>query len=85
MSEFVPGHGLRVVMARQALKLAVLDEIRGSLVERSTLRAPDAAWEAITAAAKEMIASQEAWESYVRQKNRYRIPREDISGISDRL
>ena len=65
---FEPGYGLRVLQARQALKKAVLDEISRTLDMSSHLHSPDEAWDAITAAAKEMNIAQDEWAAYIERK-----------------
>ena len=67
--DFTPGYGLRVIQTRTELKRAVLEEVSRTLDMASTgLHSPDEAWDAITAAAKEMIVAQDEWCAYVDRK-----------------
>lgn len=66
--DFTPSYGLRVVQTRTELKRAVLEEITRSLDASGGLHNPDPAWDAITAAAKEMIVAQDEWTAYIDRK-----------------
>ena len=65
---FAPGYALRVLQTRTDLKRAVLEEIARSLDMTSSVHNPDPAWDAITAAAKEMIVAQDEWVAYIDRK-----------------
>lgn len=70
---FVAGYGLQVIQTRTALKKAVLDEISRTLDTSSSLHSPDEAWDAITAAAKDMIAAQDEWAAYIERKRAEKV------------